>query len=321
MTIHEILERLHKVRKLGNGWTACCPAHEDANPSLSVAVGDDGRFLVCCQAGCPTSDVMEALGLGLRDLFPGDLVLRKTAGSARCDVATAGSQRPHQPSAARGGGPRPTPTPEPPIDWVAVCTQIQEELGGLELPTLALQLGVSDTSLARLECGWSYTEDAYTFPMRNGLGELIGISLRGRNGTKWAIPGSKLGLFIPYNLTTDGPIFMPEGASDTAALLDLGLNAVGRPQALIRGERLEQVRVLMDTPLLKGRPLAVVADNDPKHDVGWTGAHELAMAMARQVRSVKILEPIGCKDIREWVRNGIRQGTLLTILKNRSCVI
>lgn len=320
MTIHEILDRLHKVRKLGNRWTACCPAHEDSNPSLSVGVGEDGRFLICCQAGCRTADVMEALGLGLRDLFPDDRSLRKTAGTARRDVATAGSQQPPRSSAARAGGGSPSPTPKPPIDWVTICADIQDDLVGTELGTLHLQLDVSESSLARLECGWSDTENAYTFPMRNGLGEIIGVSLRGRSGAKWAIPGSKLGLFIPYNLTTEGPLFMPEGASDTAAMLDLGLNAVGRSQALIRGERLEQVRVLMDTPLLKGRQLVVVADNDPKHDVGWTGAYELAMAMARHVPSVKVLEPHGCKDVREWVRRGIRSGAMLTILKNVSPV-
>lgn len=310
MTIHDILERLRKVRKLGNGWTACCPAHEDSNPSLSVGVAEDGRYLICCQAGCRTVDVMEAIGLGLRDLFPDNLSLRKTA-----------DFQPRQPSAARGRAFSPCPAPKPPIDWVAICGDIQEGLVGTELGTLHLQLDVSESSLARLECGFSDKHNAWTFPMRNGLGEMIGVSLRGRNGTKWAIPGSKLGLFIPYNLSSEGPIFMPEGASDTAALLDLGLNAVGRPQALIRGERLEQVRVLMNTPLLEGRPLVVMADNDPKNDVGWTGAHELAKAMSKQVRSVKVLEPLGCKDVREWVRNGIRAGTLLTILKNRSCVV
>lgn len=310
MTIHDILARLHKVRKLGKGWTACCPAHEDTNPSLSVGIGEDGRYLVCCQAGCRTVDVMEAVGLGLKDLFPDSFSLRKTA-----DV------QPRRSSAARGGNSRPTPTPKPPIDWVSICADIQDGLVGTELSTLHLQLDVSESSLARLECGWSWEYNAYTFPMRNGLGKTVGVSLRGKNGTKWAIPGSKLGLFIPCNLTVEGPLFMPEGASDTAALLDVGLNAVGRPQALVRGERLEQVRELMNTPLLRGRPLVVVADNDAKNDVGWTGAYELARAMARHVRSVKVIEPLGCKDVREWVRNGIQSGTLLAILKNRSPVV
>jgi hypothetical protein len=188
---------------------------------------------------------------------------------------------------------------------------------GVELATLALDLGVSDISLARLECGWSYPENAYSFPMRNGLGEIVGVSLRGRTGTKWGITGSKLGLFIPRNLTTEGPLFMPEGASDTAALLDLGLNAVGRPQALIRGERLEQVRELMATPLLCGRELVIVADTDKSHDKGWEGGEQLARAMKRQVHSIKLLPiPLGHKDLRDWKRKGLHRQAVLAMARN-----
>lgn len=56
-------------------WTARCPntaAHSrgDRNPSLSVAVGDDGRALVHCATGCAIEAVVAALGLDVVDLFP-----------------------------------------------------------------------------------------------------------------------------------------------------------------------------------------------------------------------------------------------------------
>ena len=38
-----------------------CPAHDDSNPSLSVKVGDYGKLLVHCHAGCEYRDVMNAL--------------------------------------------------------------------------------------------------------------------------------------------------------------------------------------------------------------------------------------------------------------------
>lgn len=47
---------------------AQCPAHDDVQPSLSVRQGD-GRAHVRCFAGCEDSAVLEALGLGIRDLF------------------------------------------------------------------------------------------------------------------------------------------------------------------------------------------------------------------------------------------------------------
>ncbi len=53
----------------GDSLTARCPVHEDRTASLSVGTGHDGRALIHCHAGCPTVDVLDALGLELRDLF------------------------------------------------------------------------------------------------------------------------------------------------------------------------------------------------------------------------------------------------------------
>lgn len=57
------------VRRSGAGWSAKCPAHDDRNPSLSIATGDDGRCLVNCHAGCESKDVVSALGLDMKDLM------------------------------------------------------------------------------------------------------------------------------------------------------------------------------------------------------------------------------------------------------------
>src|SRR5215207_3881932 len=48
---------------------ACCPSHDDHDPSLSVTEGDDGRALVHCFAGCEVDAVLAALGLSVTDLF------------------------------------------------------------------------------------------------------------------------------------------------------------------------------------------------------------------------------------------------------------
>ncbi len=49
------------ARKVGAGWLARCPAHDDQNPSLSIKEGEDGRALVYCHAGCDQERVIEAL--------------------------------------------------------------------------------------------------------------------------------------------------------------------------------------------------------------------------------------------------------------------
>lgn len=47
-----------------------CPRHKDRHPSLSVGKGDDGRVLLHCHAGCDFFDIVRALGLEAKGLFP-----------------------------------------------------------------------------------------------------------------------------------------------------------------------------------------------------------------------------------------------------------
>jgi len=48
-------------RKAGIAWIARCPAHDDRDPSLSIADGDHGKVLVRCHAGCEQHRVIAAL--------------------------------------------------------------------------------------------------------------------------------------------------------------------------------------------------------------------------------------------------------------------
>lgn len=76
--LEKVLGRLDKVKAAGSGrWKACCPAHDDRDPSLSVREADDGKVLVHCWAGCTTREILAAIGLELRDLFPGDKPVRR----------------------------------------------------------------------------------------------------------------------------------------------------------------------------------------------------------------------------------------------------
>ena len=59
------------TRALNGTWhgqygTACCPAHGDRSPSLSIGDGENGQLLLHCFTGCSYDAVREALrGLGL----------------------------------------------------------------------------------------------------------------------------------------------------------------------------------------------------------------------------------------------------------------
>lgn len=68
----EAFAQLVRARRTGRGkWVARCPAHRDHNPSLSIGTGHGGRVLVHCFAGCSLLAILEALGLQVKDLFPG----------------------------------------------------------------------------------------------------------------------------------------------------------------------------------------------------------------------------------------------------------
>jgi len=58
-----------KVRRSGSGFAFACPAHDDQNPSGTLAEGADGRALVRCHAGCSTEAILAAIGLRMNDLF------------------------------------------------------------------------------------------------------------------------------------------------------------------------------------------------------------------------------------------------------------
>jgi putative DNA primase/helicase len=103
-----VLRMLHGVKRSGAGWVANCPAHDDRAPSLSISVGNDGRVLLCCHAGCPTAQIVEALGLTMRDLMPSDDATATTAAAtkrkprafATASEAVAELERRHGPRAA-----------------------------------------------------------------------------------------------------------------------------------------------------------------------------------------------------------------------------
>ena len=71
MSADTLLSKLDKVRRTGSGtYQACCPAHDDRGPSLSIRELDDGRLLLYCFAGCSVDSVLGAVGLSFDDLFP-----------------------------------------------------------------------------------------------------------------------------------------------------------------------------------------------------------------------------------------------------------
>ena len=69
--VERFLASLDKVKRTGpDRWIACCPAHEDRSPSLSVRELNDGRILLHDFGGCSVERVLDAVGLEWDALFP-----------------------------------------------------------------------------------------------------------------------------------------------------------------------------------------------------------------------------------------------------------
>jgi hypothetical protein len=66
----DLLARLDHVARVGEGWSARCPAHEDRRASLSIGKGTNGAWLLKCHASCPLESILGALQLAPADLFP-----------------------------------------------------------------------------------------------------------------------------------------------------------------------------------------------------------------------------------------------------------
>lgn len=63
-----VLSKLEKVTKSGTEFKACCPAHDDSSPSLTIREVD-GQILLKCHSNCKNLDIVHSMGLEWKDLF------------------------------------------------------------------------------------------------------------------------------------------------------------------------------------------------------------------------------------------------------------
>jgi AAA domain len=223
-------------------------------------------------------------------------------------------------------------TPPPPESLTDQARAYRSQVSPASMAALAGELGVRADALQALGIGWCTRADlarlgaswtgarpdgAWAFPEFDGDGRVCGFSLRAADGRK-SSPASKKtearrGLVIPVDAelrpaAPDGKVLIVEGASDVAAVLSLGLVAVGRPSNASGAQDLAK--------LLAGREVLVLGENDAKPNGEWPGkegadrvASELAKVWNKPVR--RALPPDGAKDLREWLRARQRDGLLL----------
>ncbi len=201
--------------------------------------------------------------------------------------------------------PPPEPKREPPANMWALAMKYHRALTVLLLNRLAGQLGLDPRMLMALRMGWDEFRQAYTFPMRNGRRDVVGIALRNIEGRKWAVGGSHNGLFLPRLTGSADPLLICEGPTDTAAALHLGFQAVGR-QSCTGG--VDHLRVLLGD--LRPFRVVIVADADGP---GQKGAADLAEQILPLAKSVRLVTP-PAKDMRKWLNQGAKRADVCGLI-------
>lgn len=218
--------------------------------------------------------------------------------------------------------------PQPRCDWSTLASRFRSAITPEQRAYLASRLGVRIDALDALGVGWAttadlrelrasgarwadkYPEGAFVFPEEDGTGAVVGLSFRDEDGRKGGPTGGGRGLVIPSNLRDlPDPVLVPEGPSDVAALLSLGIAAVGRPSNATGAAEL--------AVLLRGRDVRIVGENDEKESGAWPGldgAEAVAEALSDTWQSdvTCVMPAEGSKDVRDWLRAQTDAGLNLT---------
>jgi hypothetical protein len=197
----------------------------------------------------------------------------------------------HPFDAARGRPVAPPPRRQPPtINATALHRAWLGATTAEALAAYAATLGLSAPSLAAVGAASAPPHSAWAFPMSDGYGNVIGIRLRNERG-KFAVRGSRQGIFLAA-VPAQKALFVCEGPTDTAAAVELGFFAAGRPNCCCGG-----LEIRTHARRHECARAVIVSDNDKP---GLDGARKLGSEL--KLPYAVYVPP--AKDLREFVRLG-----------------
>lgn len=277
----------HKVSRIGGYFRLCCPFHSEKTPSCFVypdhihcfgcATHVDIFGYIMKRDGCDFKRAMEILSGNLPTI---PMPVQKRVIERRRE-------------------------PEMPESYFREkMDRWRKDTSGEEISMFADSIGVLREPLIALDVAWADEHQAWAIPMRNSARKVIGIRLRSNQGEKWAVKGSKQGLFIPIGKPSPD-LIVTEGPTDCAAALSIGFFAIGKPQAMA-----STYEVLKFVRMNKVRRVIVIADND---HAGLKGADKLIGVCP--VPTCELVLPT--KDMRAFVNTGGTRAIFETMLMNQ----
>ena len=289
----EIAAGLGKPRDHGDGYMACCPAHDDKNPSLSLSTGQNGRTVWKCFAGCSQEAVQDAMHrMGLWPYPSSGGAVRSGSPSAALAPVSSSVRREH-----------------------VTSYHYTDEHG---VPVLRVDRGIdhfADGKARKTFRQWCYAKDVPDpSPLPKGF----------RRDGDWITGAGVLKDMrrVLYNLPSilaepGRRVFVTEGEKDADTLTKLGLLATTKPEGVIKsatGPDAERWRPVF-TDTLVGRHVAILPDND---DPGRRHAKILASWLHPVCASVRIVDLSGLPpsgDISDWHEAGGTREQLEQLVK------
>jgi putative DNA primase/helicase len=263
------------VRKTGTDrWQCLCPAHADnRTKSLCIGVGDDGRILLDCKAGCKVDDVCEALGVKLSDLFPSAI----GSTGKRCSPNPSKPKRPYSSIADAGR---------------SIAKRIQAQCSRPVRFTQHWVYHNADGSESFVALRFDYTDGS---PDEKPDKTFRPIHLDGR-GYVEGDPSGLLPLYGLHSLNESPTVFVVEGEKCVEAARSIGLCATTSAHGANSTNK-------TDFGPLAGRDVVILPDND---DGGRKYAQEVTAVLTglRPAAKVKIVELPGLPakgDIYDWL--------------------
>lgn len=212
---------------------------------------------------------------------------------------------------------QPKKKPLPPLYWDDLMKEYMANCNSEVMTVACNELGFSVNTLQAMMFGYDIMRNAQVVPMWDGVGRIVGMRLR-KGKEKWSFKGSMSGIFWPTTTikTSNEPLMICEGWTDTGAAIELGFEPIGRPscsggtgyiKSFLKGSR---------------RKVVIMADNDsPKKRIdgslwrpGQEGAVRLAEAIAPLTASVKVVQP-PVKDLRQWYNQGCTRKDVERLIK------
>jgi putative DNA primase/helicase len=274
--VEHLVDLLH-AKQNGNGWKAKCPAHDDRQPSLSIHEGADGRVLLKCFAGCTTANILAAIGLTMRDLFP---------------ASPSGNGN----STTKAWSP-------PPFDFQKKCVAT---LNGKDLIRLS-----NERWFSRRFCSWLHENnyvglfhDDFAFPVKDN-GNVVAAHYRVKPaevGEKdnWFYHPSGAGVrpFVIGDLAKAKQVHVGESQWDMAALADRTDLYQNETHAFIATRGASNAALCKDL-IRQGVSVLAWPQND---EAGKRWLDDLSIKVSVQVARAVVPEQF--KDVNEWTKAG-----------------